>query len=80
MYKIRMGGESTKNHITSEFEWINDETIHAVAYDIPITGFNTFNTNNLRLWRSRPYFQDDDGDDPNYNSDCDDLEDKIDKL
>jgi starch phosphorylase len=22
---------------------------------MPITGFNTFNTNNLRLWRSRPY-------------------------
>ena len=27
-----------------------------MAYDIPITGFNTFNTNNLRLWRSKPYF------------------------
>jgi starch phosphorylase len=26
----------------------------ATAYDMPITGFNTFNTNNLRLWRSRP--------------------------
>lgn len=22
---------------------------------MPITGYNTFNTNNLRLWRSRPY-------------------------
>jgi len=27
----------------------------ATAYDMPITGYNTFNTNNLRLWRSRPY-------------------------
>jgi starch phosphorylase len=27
----------------------------AMAYDMPVTGYNTFNTNNLRLWRSRPY-------------------------
>lgn len=26
----------------------------ALAYDTPIPGFNTYNTNNLRLWRSRP--------------------------
>lgn len=25
-----------------------------MAYDTPIPGFNTYNTNNLRLWRSRP--------------------------
>jgi starch phosphorylase len=25
-----------------------------MAYDSPIPGFNTYNTNNLRLWRSRP--------------------------
>jgi starch phosphorylase len=24
-----------------------------VAYDTPIPGFNTYNTNNLRLWRSK---------------------------
>jgi hypothetical protein len=22
---------------------------------MPVTGYNTFNTNNLRLWKSRPY-------------------------
>lgn len=26
----------------------------AMAYDTPIPGYNTYNTNNLRLWRSRP--------------------------
>jgi starch phosphorylase len=26
-----------------------------MAYDTPIPGYNTFNTNNLRLWRSRPF-------------------------
>ena len=24
-----------------------------MAYDTPIPGFNTYNTNNLRLWRSK---------------------------
>jgi len=56
-----------------------------VAYDIPITGFNTFNTNNLRLWRSRPFFDDSDDDDDEKevpaDSDCEnDLEARIDKL
>lgn len=49
---------------------------------MPITGFNTFNANNLRLWRSRPYDEYDptaqqpgedelglpEFDDPNYKS------------
>ena len=35
--------------------WEGGETVLATAYDMPITGYNTFNTNNLRLWRSRPY-------------------------
>ena len=26
----------------------------AQAYDTPVPGYNTYNTNNLRLWRSRP--------------------------
>jgi starch phosphorylase len=34
--------------------WEPAETVVAVAYDSPIPGFDTFNTINLRLWRSRP--------------------------
>lgn len=30
------------------------EIILAVAYDLPIPGYNTFNTLNLRLWSSKP--------------------------
>lgn len=30
------------------------EKLHAMAYDTPIPGFNTFNCNNLRLWSSKP--------------------------
>jgi starch phosphorylase len=77
MYKIRMGGESSINHITKEFEWHNDEVILASAYDIPITGFNTFNTNNLRLWRSRPYFDESDEEDDDMDVE---LVEKIDKI
>ena len=35
--------------------WEGGEVVMAMAYDTPIPGFNTFNTNNLRLWKSKPY-------------------------
>ena len=34
--------------------WEGGEVVIAMAYDTPIPGYNTFNTNNLRLWRSKP--------------------------
>eukprot|EP01022_Parablepharisma_sp_SALTPOND_P034495 TRINITY_DN91_c0_g3_i1.p2 TRINITY_DN91_c0_g3~~TRINITY_DN91_c0_g3_i1.p2 ORF type:complete len:1131 (-),score=200.71 TRINITY_DN91_c0_g3_i1:5812-9204(-) len=34
--------------------WEGGETVQALAYDTPIPGYNTFNTNNLRLWRACP--------------------------
>ena len=84
MYKIAMGGEAYKNQTTKEYEWHHEDTIQAVAYDIPITGFNTFNTNNLRLWRSRPFFDDsvddDEGEAPADSDSENDLEARIDKL
>jgi starch phosphorylase len=49
-----------------------------MAYDIPITGFNTFNTNNLRLWRSKPYFGE--GDQQEEDETEEDLVDRIDKI
>ena len=72
-----MGGEASFNHLKNKCEWMPDETIQAVAYDIPITGFNTFNTNNLRLWRSRPFIDDSDEDNDDFELD---LVDKIDKI
>lgn len=33
--------------------WENTFDVVAMAYDTPIPGFNTYNTNNLRLWRSQ---------------------------
>jgi starch phosphorylase len=34
--------------------WEDGENILAEAYDNPIPGFNTFNSINLRLWKSVP--------------------------
>ena len=35
-------------------KWIGEERVQAMAYDNPMPGYNTFNTNNLRLWRACP--------------------------
>ena len=34
--------------------WVGGEIVQAMAYDNPIPGFDTYNTNNLRLWRACP--------------------------
>lgn len=36
------------------FKWNPGESVTAVAYDCPIPGFATDNTNNLRLWAAKP--------------------------
>ncbi|KZZ90582.1 Glycosyl transferase, family 35 [Ascosphaera apis ARSEF 7405] len=33
--------------------WENGEIVKAVAYDVPVPGYNTSTTNNLRLWSSQ---------------------------
>eukprot|EP01113_Clastostelium_recurvatum_P001453 TRINITY_DN1058_c0_g1_i1.p1 TRINITY_DN1058_c0_g1~~TRINITY_DN1058_c0_g1_i1.p1 ORF type:complete len:883 (-),score=343.61 TRINITY_DN1058_c0_g1_i1:101-2668(-) len=35
--------------------WEGGEIVQAVAYDTPVPGYNTVNTNNIRLWSSRPH-------------------------
>lgn len=34
--------------------WVGGEQVLAVAADYPVPGYNTTNTNNLRLWNARP--------------------------
>jgi glycogen phosphorylase len=66
-YKIRMYGKVVRDTPKSvKARWEGGEIVLATAYDMPITGYNTFNTNNLRLWRSRPY---DEFENPMYNDD-----------
>ena len=37
--------------------WVNTEVVRAMAYDTPVLGYNTFNTNCLRLWHALPSFE-----------------------
>ena len=56
-YPVRFGGHTKKwfEHGIERTEWLGGELVIAQAYDTPVPGYNTYNTNNLRLWRSRPY-------------------------
>mmetsp|Transcript_19361 Transcript_19361/g.14024 ORF Transcript_19361/g.14024 Transcript_19361/m.14024 type:complete len:169 (+) Transcript_19361:516-1022(+) len=49
--KINVNGLEVERSV-----WEGAEVIKAMAYDTPIPGFNTFNTNNLRLWSAMPQF------------------------
>ena len=55
-YSVRFYGytEQVEDGDTKRAEWKGGEIVMARAYDTPIPGYNTFNTNNLRLWKSLP--------------------------
>jgi starch phosphorylase len=54
-YPVRFFGSFTKSGAAPGVaNWYGGETVIAMAYDTPVPGFNTYNTNRLRLWRSRP--------------------------
>nr|CAG8593376.1 3640_t:CDS:10 [Entrophospora candida] len=36
------------------YTWEGSDTVEAVAYDVPIPGYDTNNCNNIRLWNSKP--------------------------
>jgi glycogen phosphorylase len=56
LYRIKFNGkvhsEKNKNGKTS-YKWVDTEDVMALAYDIPIPGFNNNTVNNLRLWQAR---------------------------
>eukprot|EP00929_Paragymnodinium_shiwhaense_P042823 TRINITY_DN220_c0_g1_i14.p1 TRINITY_DN220_c0_g1~~TRINITY_DN220_c0_g1_i14.p1 ORF type:complete len:900 (+),score=295.85 TRINITY_DN220_c0_g1_i14:103-2802(+) len=57
VYPVRFGGhveEYTDETGSFRQRWVGGTIIQAMAYDNPIPGFDTYNTNNLRLWRSLP--------------------------
>merc|ERR1719399_1123058 len=56
-YPVRFGGRVEDYNDEKgawRQRWIGGEIIQAMAYDNPIPGFDTYNTNNLRLWRACP--------------------------
>lgn len=38
------------------YKWEGGEVVQAVAYDTPIPGFGTLNTNTMRLWSAYAFF------------------------
>lgn len=40
-------------HPNGSRKWVGGEVLQAVAYDVPIPGYKTKNTNSLRLWDAR---------------------------
>lgn len=62
VYDVRFYGESraldsgdtSNDGGVPRFRWTGGELVQAVAYDVPIPGFRTSNTINIRLWRSVP--------------------------
>jgi len=56
-YPVRLGGEVIETVDENNqwcLKWVGGDLIQAMAYDNPVPGFDTYNTNNLRLWRACP--------------------------
>ncbi|KAG8215453.1 glycosyltransferase family 35 protein [Butyriboletus roseoflavus] len=54
-YEIRFHGVADRYHDGSgRGVWHGGQEVLAVAYDVMIPGYETRNTNNLRLWESKP--------------------------
>jgi len=56
LYPVHFGGHiscfvNTKGE--KECHWVDTEEVMAIAYDVPISGYNTSTVGNLRLWSSR---------------------------
>lgn len=39
-------------------KWVGGEVVQALAYDVPIPGYKTKNTNSLRLWEAKASSED----------------------
>ena len=55
-YPVRFHGYVIKKKVNGKeiSDWQGGETVYAKPYDNPIPGYNTFNSINLRLFKSTP--------------------------
>jgi len=55
-YPIRFYGNLRKEYKGGKEKtiWEGGDVVYAMAYDNPIPGYSTFNSMNLRLWKSIP--------------------------
>ena len=51
--EVKLFGQATRFE-SGKGSWTGGTDILAVPYDMPIPGYKTSNTNNLRLWASKP--------------------------
>ena len=65
-YKVVFGGSTTEveepegqkqRALIKRASWNSDEQVSAQAIDLAFSGYNTFNTNSLRLWHALPDFK-----------------------
>nr|AOE43327.1 glycogen phosphorylase 1/b [Coremiostelium polycephalum] len=56
-YTVRFYGHVTERKTADgvRCEWEGGELVQAIAYDTPVPGYHTTNTNNIRLWSSKPH-------------------------
>ncbi|KAA8549362.1 hypothetical protein F0562_001046 [Nyssa sinensis] len=52
VFPVRFFGHVELHH-TGSRKWVGGEVIQALAYDVPIPGYKTINTINLRLWEAK---------------------------
>lgn len=55
-YRVKFGGKPVTYTAKSgkvKFDWIDTHDVLAVAYDIPVPGYNNNTVNNLRLWQAK---------------------------
>ncbi|KAI4383881.1 hypothetical protein MLD38_009673 [Melastoma candidum] len=52
VFPVRFFGHVEVNTDGSR-KWVGGEVLQALAYDVPIPGYNTKNTNSLRLWEAK---------------------------
>ncbi|KAG1159677.1 hypothetical protein G6F37_004671 [Rhizopus arrhizus] len=56
-YEVRFGGyvaTKVNEKGQSRMSWEGGDRVQAMAYDVPIPGFNTKSCGNIRLWASKP--------------------------
>ena len=54
-YRVRFGGKVITQTLPDgriEYHWVDTEDVMAVAWDIPVPGYEVDNVNNLRLWQA----------------------------
>jgi len=55
-YKVKFNGHiitHSNQWGVTDYEWVDTDEVLAVAYDIPIPGYNNNTCNNLRLWEAK---------------------------